>query len=176
MKTTLFLVGPPGAGKTTLVRAVLAGADEAARYLVPRPKWTVAGDVAAAGHYTGGTFDGADTVPYNGAADALAFWEASFRDKRLTIFDGDRFSNAAAVERVRRSAGRVACAYLFAAEADLAARRAARGSRQNESWMRGRATKASRFRALFPAADLLHLDGSMLGPDALARALADFVG
>jgi hypothetical protein len=143
----LFVVGEPGVGKTTLVRRLL----EPDSYLVQRPKWTVGATVCAAGHYTGDKFDGADTVPYNGVLEALTFWSAELKDKRLTIFDGDRFSNASAVSALRSaSPGLDARCVLIAADPDVvAARRVARGSNQNAAWVKGRRTKSLRFAHTF---------------------------
>lgn len=168
----LFLVGPPGSGKSTLMRAFLGmrsgGELPLGSYLVPKPKWTVVqGDgvrVAAAGHYTGATFDGADTVAYNGVAGCLAYWDAHLQQitttrvdpLTVTIFDGDRFSHekVAAWCKVR---GRVLALHLGAPQDVLDARRAERGSKQNPSWMAGRVTKAARFAETNAGA---HLDGS----------------
>lgn len=151
----VWIVGEPGVGKTTLVRALL-GRDPS---LVPKPKWTIGknGAVCAAGHYTGGTFDGADTIPYNGVSDVLGYWEANLRETPLTLFDGDRTSNAGVAERVSASAI-VGCVYLTAAPDVVAARRAARGSRQNASWVKGRATKSARFFGLFPPEHRVQID------------------
>jgi GTPase SAR1 family protein len=108
----LWVVGPPGAGKTSLVRALMDHLDPGqTRYLVDKPKWTVApGLFAAAGHYTGSTFDGADTVPYNGVAAALSSWAdgSAFGTPcgptpPLTILDGDRFSHETAARFFDRS-------------------------------------------------------------------------
>jgi ATPase family protein associated with various cellular activities (AAA) len=162
-QAALFLVGPPGVGKTTFARAILQTLDPAGcRFLVPKPKWTVCpGAFAAAGHYDGDPFDGADRVPYTGAQAALDFWSDRFVEwlPRLTLFDGDRFSNTNCLERIRHVVGEAntfVC-YLAASEEELTKRRAIRGSTQNESWMRGRATKAIRFADKFEKARRLLL-------------------
>jgi len=150
-RRVLFLVGPPGVGKTSVARRLI-GPDP---ILIPKPKWTISqnGRVTAAGHYTGATFDGSDTVPYNAAAQALDYWIRHSKAE-FTIFDGDRFSNQNAIITVEAAIGpdNVSCLYLGADPASLAERRAKRGSNQNVSWMAGRATKsanvAERFRGL----------------------------
>jgi hypothetical protein len=148
VNVVLWVVGEPGAGKTTLVRALFDGVQAE---LVAKPKWTLfGGDACAAGHYTGGTFDGADTVPYSGARAALEFWrDARLYTRRLTVFDGDRFSNAPVVDWFRSlpdaANRRLVCVLLEAPDGLAAARRAERGSNQNEAWLRGRKTKARRF-------------------------------
>lgn len=153
----LFVVGAPGVGKTTLVRALLGleGGDlPEGGYLVPKPKWTVLPSAAAAGHYTGETFDGGDTVPYTGAQDALAYWRAHLAARALTVFDGDRFSNAGVLTWLRDHGHAPRALWLTAPSETLDTRRAARGSHQNAAWMKGRATKAERFAGMLPACAL----------------------
>jgi hypothetical protein len=139
----LFVLGAPGVGKTSLVRRFL----EPDSYSVIRPKWTVGERVCAAGHYLGNQYDGADTVPYNGVQEALRFWESELRTKELTIFDGDRFSNANVLDFFRRTVPEAKVEYVLLRASDevLKARREERGSNQNPSWMKGRQTKAERF-------------------------------
>jgi hypothetical protein len=140
----VFVLGAPGAGKTTLVRELLKYYQQCFT-VVTKPKWTLAGDACAAGHYTGGKFDGADTVPYNGARAAFDYWVEHGLGKRITFLDGDRFSNENAYNWFASTGADVRCIYLEASEQLLAARRAQRGSTQNKSWMKGRGTKAWRF-------------------------------
>lgn len=161
----VWCVGDPGVGKTTVVRELLISViDELDTRSVPhshlalveKPKWTTAGNrVVAAGHYKGDAFDGADTVPYNGAMDALEFWLDNFSGRDLTILDGDRFSYGAAVVFFQTHAPehQLVCV-KFSAPKHLAVRRAERdilvGKAQNPTWLKGRATKTKNFFDSFP--------------------------
>jgi hypothetical protein len=138
----LFLVGAPGVGKTTLVRGLLGSEPR----LVLKPKWTLSGtDICAGGHYTGAAFDGADTIAYNGARAAFEYWVENLRGYPLTILDGDRFSNANALSWWVDAGADICCAHLTLPESRAQQRRDARGTTQNPTWVKGRATKAARF-------------------------------
>lgn len=158
--TVLWLVGSPGVGKTTLVRALLGEK----RTLIASPKWTLTDEYIAAGWYTGQPFDGADTVPYNGAAAALDFWQQKLlrRGAPVTILDGDRFSNATALAFFRQQAElarppvsiELRCLYASMNEASEESRRKSRGAEQNASWVKGRRTKALNFYTAFEGTKL----------------------
>lgn len=156
--TVLWVVGEPGVGKTTLTRLFL----EPNSRLLAKPKWTIGGSIVAAGHYTGGAFDGADTVPYNGAKAALECWSELLRPTVfLTLFDGDRFSNAntRAFFDTYGKSHRQRCILLSAPAEVALARRVARGTTQNPTWVLGRTTKSRNFFETFAPEDRREFSG-----------------
>lgn len=179
MSVVLWVVGEPGVGKTTLVRELIRMAGpRTGRHA--KPKWDEYGGVLAlAGHYDGGKFDGADTMPISDIKPALDFWGHSFKAMPLTIFDGDKFSNIGARDFIRGVApeAELRCVLLTDDPKRTAARRAARGSAQNETWVKGRITKSARFAAIFDACLNRHLAtvDELDMPD-LAAEVADFCG
>jgi hypothetical protein len=150
VSTALFVIGAPGVGKTTAIRHLVPELRPfgPVRREVEKPKWTICGTTVLAGHYRGQTFDGGDTVPYTGAREALEYWKAHLLPvARLTIFDGDRFSTQPSLDFVRAAGVHVVGVRLFASPETTKARCAARGSNQNETWIKGRVTKANNFAA-----------------------------
>lgn len=158
MRTALFIVGPPAAGKTTIVRALLGPLKDLG--IVRIPKWTVSSrsraPIVAAGHYHGDIFDGADRVGYNQVMPTLEFWAKTWLQPDLiTIFDGDRFSYAKALEFVLAHSDRVVCVSVRVSLEEQARRIAERGWNPNPTWLQGRRTKARRFFGLFKDEDRL---------------------
>jgi len=170
MSIVVFIVGAPGVGKTTLVRELL----EPNSALIASPKWTVGPTVCAAGHYVGGKFDGADTVPYNGVQTALLFWEQRLASRSVTILDGDRFSFSGAREFFAERGARDTCIYLDTAPETIQARRQQRGTTQNATWVKGRVSKALNFATGFAEDRLLRLDAARPAKELATEALAFF--
>lgn len=167
MRTALWIVGEPGVGKTSLARKLM----KLPGIKIERPKWTIAENVCAAGHYTGKDFDGADTVPYNGVVAALMYWTVNLKDKDLTIFDGDRFSYEKAVEAIRPLAERVCCILLYGNESKIRERRKLR-SEQDEVWVKGRKTKAVNFFLSFEDRAYINAD---YGEEIVFQEAIDFL-
>lgn len=141
-RVALFIVGPPGAGKTTIARELLGKVTD----IIPKPKWSLSDNKCAVGHYVGNVFDGGDTVPYNGVKDCLNYWCKNLYDRELTIFDGDRFSTRNVIEFLQTQHNlSIKIAHISAPERILEDRRKKRGSNQNPTWIKGRVTKAKNF-------------------------------
>jgi len=144
----LFVVGAPGVGKTSALKELLGSEYE----LVESPKWTLGKDVALVGHYGKGTFDGGDTVPYDGAEDCFNYWKENVlpgKKFKMSVWDGDRFSTSKIFTALREAGVSLRCVLLTASPEKLKERRDKRGSDQNETWMKGRETKAQRFAEMF---------------------------
>jgi hypothetical protein len=178
---SLFVVGAPGVGKTTSVRTLLDSVDPLhLRFMTRNPKWTVVrGKIACAGHYTGAKFDGADTVPYNGAralVESIPRVSAEFAP-RVLVFDGDRFSDLGSRTEIQARTSGIHVAMICAPDDQTSERRLRRGSDQNPSWVRGRETKARRFFSMpgwDSAREILSLDGAV--PDLASEVLSEILG
>jgi hypothetical protein len=145
----VWIVGEPGVGKTTLSRALLKEFGGEPREIA-KPKFTLFGDVvAAAGHWRGTTFDGADTLPISDIKPAIMYISEALMDREMVLLDGDKLANAGAVEALEDVGCKPVC--FFLANPHLAVeRRLKRGTNQNAVWVRGRRTKASNFYDRFP--------------------------
>jgi hypothetical protein len=174
VKTVLYVVGAPGVGKSTALTGLL---DKWATALVQSPKWTLSAPIALVGHYIKGGHDGGDTVPYDGAAECLTYMrDVLLQDHRLHgfVLDGDRFTTSTCRQFTDGLPGiRVVCVHLQASDATLTARRTARGSTQNPTWMLGRNTKAARFADSFP--DAVRLQTDEMRPDEVTQAIRELL-
>lgn len=158
MHHAIFVVGPPGVGKTSALRELLG--EEYKNITVPnngRIKFATNQELCFTGHYGTGTFDGSDTVAMDGAKHCIDWWKENILPNpqyKATIFDGDRFStNPCKAELESLEGVRVLCVYMGASQETLNSRRAERGSNQDPTWLRGRESKCRNFADKFKPAD-----------------------
>lgn len=178
-RTVVWIVGEPGVGKTTLVREMISIFGERTSRML-RPKWDLHGsELALAGHYNGDKFDGADTIPPGDIRLTLEYWGRELQGSGLTVFDGDKFSNANALKFIGEhpTDPRLVCLHLVDEPEAVQARRDARGTTQNAAWVKGRKTKSERFASLFPVASrrVVHM-GVLRGSLTVAQLVRDLMG
>ena len=121
MRRVIYLLGPSGAGKTTLCRALLGPRTHT------QGRWTIGARCAAAGPYTGNTLDGGDSLPRcMPVVEAMLDEIDSLPYGMPVLLDGQRWG-AWAMAALRGKVTRVAL-LLIAPTRILVARRKDRGS------------------------------------------------
>jgi hypothetical protein len=142
MRSFLFLLGAPGAGKTTVTRALLGTPTSTL------DRWTVGQKFAAAGPYTGAVLDGPDSLPYSNVLLEKALERGLLLPPHLVaIFDGERFG--AWARDALRGRARAVAVFLQGSRASAAALFAL--------WSHGRYPRN-------PAARVLSVTGSAPAP------------
>lgn len=151
MTTTVYLVGEPGAGKTTLMAELRAGWAEAS--LEKRPVRHVLwqrpdGQLVPELGWPRDGFGGTDALPMDAVRHAEP-WIAAC-GYPLVLAEGDRLA-CARFFQAAHDAGELVLVHVHATPELAAARRAQRGSDQAEAWVRGRRTKVQRLLADWPS-------------------------
>lgn len=141
MKQLLYLIGQPGAGKTTIVRKALEGClcesvqKPFAMRLYPMAAQPVGAQLGA----DRTNFAGTDTLGLN----VQPFAEQWLVETgcQLILGEGDRLGNHKFFKCARQSGVELTVAVLLTPDDIAADRRRQRGSSQNEKWIAGRRTK-----------------------------------
>lgn len=160
----LYVIGEPGAGKSTLIQALTDGHPcETTDSPFPMRRYDC-GPLELGKRRD--DFSGTDALAMNIQPKVQQFIEGV--RPALLLAEGDRLGNAAFFAFLRSVGYDLRIVYLDA-EGVAVERRIARGSSQNEAWLRGRATKVKRLAMTEP--DVLWLD-ARLPIDALIGLLA----
>lgn len=197
----LYIVGEPGAGKSALMKALTAPLlAQHVQEPVPHRALRVSpfsGLHAAEIGINRDQFSGTDALSMSVQPKVLEWLEAG-PPYPLLLAEGDRLGNGKFFDAVLAMGYELAVLHVWATESVVAARRAARGGRQDAKWVRGRVTKVqnlvgrysafpleTRLPAMVLAQHLLALPGPVgrmvrelregytRGPDVTGQALLD---
>lgn len=162
----MYIIGEPGAGKSTLMRAIFEGVPSvqvAAR--VPHIAYHRTGHASAAqlGKERENGFGGTDAMAMSIQPKVLA-WLAS-EPYPLIVAEGDRLGNDKFFREVRDQGHKLDVVLLGVPPEYAAERRARRGSTQDDTWLKGRQTKVTNLAQEWAT---VRLDGT-LPPDRLAE-------
>lgn len=164
MKKLVYVIGEPGSGKSTLAELLFRGVAAEARTApfahVVHPHSIELGARREA-------FSGTDALPMNVQPKVVPMILAS--EAELFFAEGDRLANEKFFLACSASRIHVVPFLLSIPHQVAAARRVARGSKQNATWVRGRISKVANLWQTFGAKDRV-LDGT-LAPDEIVAAL-----
>lgn len=153
----LYLAGPPCVGKSTLMTALTAWCE---RVQADQPVAHVRLIDPATGRLVGaelgrdrGEFSGTDALPM-AISPVACMWLQRGDGPGLLLGEGDRLAHMGFLQSATAGGYTVTLVHLDAPGDLLDMRCGWRGSNQNESWRRGRATKAARLADAAAAAGL----------------------
>lgn len=181
--TAIYLIGPPGVGKTSTARHLMAP------YRVGAPVRVAQGERASlwceplttsgglhVGWHLGRTrpdFGGTDALSMAVHPVAVAWARALDRLPPLVVGEGQRLATVEFLTALADT-GPTVVAWMVATEVALAARREERGSRQDPSWCKAGATRAARLAERLRSdgrATVLRVDTTLLTPSDAAAAI-----
>lgn len=152
----VYVIGEPGSGKTTAARKLIEQLGPAillqgtAKGMLFHESGTL-----LLGHYDERTFSGTDTLSYTAAEEVTAFLltQAQGLGVKCVFGEGDRLANSAFFSQCATFCELTVVCFTVAPET-AAKRRAERGSNQNPTWVKGRASKVRRLAAEFKAKEI----------------------
>jgi ribose 1,5-bisphosphokinase PhnN len=178
VSTLLYLVGSPGVGKSTLMAALTERCQRLARtqpfahdhLLRHDPTGLLSSDpVAVELGKRRDAFSGTDSLGMSVQPKAVE-WIAT-KPHSLILGEGARLGTVGFLMAARNSGYKVMLVHLTADQHTLAERRLARGSTQNEQWMRGAATRAVRLTERMQ----MDADVHVIRADRPPHRIADFL-
>ncbi len=176
MTLSVGIIGEPGVGKTTVMRAVL---DEIRldpeRLGAARWMRSDAEKLIVMGNYGGHTFDGTDRLSMSCYADLerAAGYFADQLPGYAILWEGDRMTRQRWLDALVQHGYELVVFHVTAEAGAAQARRDSRGSNQNPSWIAGRRTTSARLGLRSNATDVDLSDD--LAAEELARVIRNRV-
>lgn len=135
------LIGEPAVGKTTIVRGVIKGLVGYERNRLGKAKWMEFKNerLIVMGSYNGHTFDGTDRLSMACYSDleSAVYYFVHHKQGYNILWEGDRLSRKRWLDATSNYY-ETKLFHLYAEDDAVKSRRDLRGTKQNESWVKGR--------------------------------------